>query len=694
MVLKNITDKIAAKDNPHDFRFAIIADPQIYPANPTGQVAILSQNSLMQAVKEINAMDPIPDFVCFLGDIVNSGDQMSYDNFETCIDGLIPDVMFVHGNHDTRFPYEPHKRIAKKLSGVDEMYFSFNAGDWHFAVLPCVEGSSEAENQLKDEMLLWLERDLEAHKDMDTIMYVHMHGMPQGTTQTEWYCYPLDIRKRIEAIISKHGNVKFYFNGHIHNVLKASVKNLRQFNGITYVSCPSITQGRPYNEEFEGMDKDVGGYYLVVDVAGDQLNITGHQAFKDREIIYPLRDSNGQNIVTFFSDKLDPRWFNLLLDIESNPEFVNGSFEEGADGLEGWCKKYRYITDVNPQYVEETVTDISHSGNRAARLLNRAVYPDSWANDENCEIYQLVNIKAGSAPMLNAKYFLKNTPVNGGGFIRLLGFSDTEFKFLMMFKWGKNEEASDFLPRCFGYELYGTPQGWSFMHNLGTSYRGMYYNINDEAGKWHDLSVNVQDLYDSSHNEAGAFEKLGISKVMVGLGTWVNREVSDDEILCSSEAFFDDVELKGATGLGFTNDGVSLITDGSEFRCVYGKGLGDNEVRHKKQAASGREDKHPPLPVVAQWEQKPKFERDAIVMTAVEAVDPYGVEYLFEEMVDGVVTDSSGWQESRRGIFHGKNKNTPYQYRVVTRDKWFIPAPEPIAAHNVGEWSSVETVII
>ena len=103
-----------------------------------------------------------------------------------------------------------------------------------------------------------------------------------------------------------------------------------------------------------------------------------------------------------------------------------------------------------------------------------------------------------------------------------------------------------------------------------------------------------------------------------------------------------------------------------------------------KRAASCRKDKHPPLPVTAAWEEKPRAVGDSVVMKAARAVDPYGVEYLFEEYVDGVLTDSSGWQESRECIFHGRKKGVRYSYRVVTRDKWHIPAPEPIPAQNTG----------
>ena len=54
-----------------------------------------------------------------------------------------------------------------------------------------------------------------------------------------------------------------------------------------------------------------------------------------------------------------------------------------------------------------------------------------------------------------------------------------------------------------------------------------------------------------------------------------------------------------------------------------------------------------------------------------EAIDPYGVEYFFEESVDGVVTDSSVGRNREYFSWQENGFDIP---RVRTRDKWHIPA--------------------
>lgn len=56
-----------------DFTFAIIADPQLGHADSNNRVFTNARRTLMQAVADINAMEPQPAFVLFLGDLVNSG---------------------------------------------------------------------------------------------------------------------------------------------------------------------------------------------------------------------------------------------------------------------------------------------------------------------------------------------------------------------------------------------------------------------------------------------------------------------------------------------------------------------------------------------------------------------------------------------------------------------------------------------
>jgi len=77
----------------------------------------------------------------------------------------------------------------------------------------------------------------------------------------------------------------------------------------------------------------------------------------------------------------------------------------------------------------------------------------------------------------------------------------------------------------------------------------------------------------------------------------------------------------------------------------------------------------PPAPSPMAWEQNPAPVVDApglAAMTAVEATDPSGVEYLFACAAGNC--HSSVWQASRDYVDAGLSANAPYSYRVRARD--------------------------
>ena len=550
------TEMISSTIKNKNFRFAIIADPQIMPRNAPGHKPHPSQSGLEQACRELTELERPIDFLVYLGDIVNSPDESSYENFKVCTNAIRCPSVIVHGNHDSRSPYTPHKKIMMEYMKSDEMCYSFDAGEWHFSIIPCYEGDY---NEYCEELLAFLRNDLEQNKEKNTILLIHMHMIPQGNSQSEWYCYVLEMRRKLMALIDEYPNVKYYMNGHVHTNLKASYKNYRRYKGVTYLSVPSVTCPRPWGEEIEGCVTEDGGNYLVIDVNGEDLEIRGRQAFKDRETVYP----KGENI-PLYKDDIEPRWWNRLQEIAPNERFANGNFE---DGLNGWLRKFRYTQDALPTAVEE-VTEFG--GRNAARCYNRAAWPNDWGNDENCEIYQI--FKIGKEPVVGAEYFLKNAPFNGGGFIRFVVMQDEELKFMMMFRWGKNENRTSIIPQCFGYELTGRRQGWSFFNELGNKSQGLYFNIGDEEGKWNSIKIDVQSLYNETvkGREVPGYKDLGVNKLMIGLGTWINKEMFDDAQLHTSEAFFGNITVSEGGEACSYNNGRIIVPDGTEFFMRFG----------------------------------------------------------------------------------------------------------------------------
>ncbi len=552
------------------FTFAICADPQVSHKDNMGSVAANARRTQILATQEINAMESAPAFAVFLGDLVNVFDERSVANFEECIADLQTQPILVHGNHDTQPPYDAFRALMQRVCGIEEVYFSWDAGPWHFIALPCnLAGNNPPQQDAERAMLAWLEADLAANADRPTMVFEHLHAMPQGLTQLEWYTFPLPLRLKLIELLTRHGNVRWYFNGHVHNGLKASVKTSWHYKGINFVTAPTIIQSRNFGEEYPAYERGLedGGYYLLVHVNGAEVHLEGRLAGEALPFEYPS---------TFreFREDIEPRWFRRVTEMPGSAQLLNGDFE---DGLNGWLQCYRYVSDVNPGFLYENVPAPNRAGMECARLLTRMKEPVSWASDENTEIYQIVNVPVGQSPTLNVDYFLEESPRSGGGYIRLVAMAGADYRFLMMLKWGQNEHKSHVMPRAFGYALHGEQQSWRFLQDLGARRQGLYWTIPSEPGTWHTVSVNAGDLYDEAHGEPGAYSALGVDRVLVALGTWCNNDSG-----AFSTASFDRVQLTvSEVATESQVDGRRIECDGTEFATVFGQELEDRVTKER-----------------------------------------------------------------------------------------------------------------
>ncbi len=548
------------------FSFAILADPQVGHRDDKNPVAANARRTLAAAVREISAMQPQPAFAVFLGDLVNVFDEQSTANFEDCIQGLEAQPVLVHGNHDTRPPFTPFKQLMRRVCGFEDVFYSFNAGPWHFAVLPCNVGGPGAQQQAAAaDMLQWLASDLEANRKRPTIVFEHLHLLPQGLTQLEWYTFPLDLRLKLMELLTKHGNVKFCFNGHVHNGLQTSVKTSWNYKGIDFVTAPTIIAPRNFGEEFETYQRGTneGGYYLIVDVDGNNVSLQGRLAGEDRAFKYPRR-------LRKFTEDIEPRWFRRTAELPAKERLLNGDFRRGLDGWQPCC---RYLADKEPGFVWKAC---KKDGRSAAYVFTRAKEPLFWANDEMMELYQCVAVPEGGSPVLRTEYCIEEKPVDGGGYIRLNAMSGNEFKFAMMFKWGENERKADILVRAFGYALTGTAQGWTFLQDLGREKRGFFWNTPSETSTWHCLTANIEELHDAALGAPGAFVQLGITKLFLAVGTWINR--SKD---AASGAYFANLNIDSNPQLKSSIDGVPLTIDEHVFKTDFGQDLVERQQKKR-----------------------------------------------------------------------------------------------------------------
>lgn len=214
-------------------------------------------------------------------------------------------------------------------------------------------------------------------------------------------------------------------------------------------------------------------------------------------------------------------------------------------------------------------------GRKSAYIFTKSKEPIAWANDENTELYQTVELPQSASPILTGSYYLEKEPINGGGYLRINSIKDNEFKFMMMFKFGENEYDSHIMPRAFGYAIHGRQHSWMFLQQSGSQKAGLFWDLPMETDWIHNLNVNIRALYDETMNYKGAFDSLGINKLFIGIGTWANRDV---ESKCG--AYFGPIALAASENhVQSTVNGIALKADESVFNTQFGQGVADQLKR-------------------------------------------------------------------------------------------------------------------
>ena len=217
------------------FRFAIISDAHLYSDDNHKFDA-----QLADAVAQVNAMTPQPDFVLFGGDVAQNGTEDQLVKGKKILDGLKVPLKIIPGEHDW---YVDMGDAWRGLFG-DETW-SFDHKGVHFIGMNSIlvedfwtgPGMSPRERMAVMEMLEspiagpwgvhakqleWLKNDV---KDLapDTAVVVFTHS-PLWDYYPRWNFQTSDAPE-IREILSKFDHVMSY-HGHVHQTLFNKIGNM------------------------------------------------------------------------------------------------------------------------------------------------------------------------------------------------------------------------------------------------------------------------------------------------------------------------------------------------------------------------------------------------------------------------------------------------------------------------------------
>lgn len=524
------------------YKFSIVADPQL-PGNQdySGDWAAhpnITYRKYYQTIQAINNRKPA--FVVINGDLVASPYQATqYRNFVKLTKLFTSPRALVLGNHDGHAPFTEFYNAQQQLSGHQNLYYSFDAGQWHYVILPVFPASGGIDIPA---FLQWLDADLSANRARPTMVFAHYHFLPQGLTQLEYYAQnPVSFRNQIIDTVLRYGNVKFWFAGHVHNGIQASVKLQWQWRGCRFITVPTTVLPRNFGEEYANFANGMteGGFYLNVDVSGATATVYGKRAGQSDAYRYP-------DVGTAFDPALEPRWFDRVQNFPALA-FANGGFE---NGIAGWSKVWRYRTDQNTGFFVGASDLLKTEGLKSMKMTVRAK-PGDWGFDELMEIYQVVGVPAGTSPQVSLAYNISQLPQIGGGYLRIHGYKNNSLVSTHVFYFGHdgNNEQMAHTGKIFCMTGDGECTSLVGFRDQILRRKVMFWKVASDVNKWHRMQVNIQDLHQRATGTG-----YDVDKVFIGLGVWVGKTVGFE-----SQAFFDNVRFEPVVGVTPSQvDGVAL----------------------------------------------------------------------------------------------------------------------------------------
>ncbi len=547
-----------------NFSFVLVADPQLESWSGLGSVGGTSSVRYDQMIEEMNHMPRRPDFAILDGDLVNTPTSgPSWDNFidSTLMMRFLP--ILVYGNHDGNKNsgfYATFQDKQELVNGTRDYTFSFNCGKWHFATIPCDVADADEQG-----IVDWLEHDLYLNRNRPTMVFEHEHFMPQGITQLEWYTYRRPFRTALLNAMAKYGNVRYVVCGHVHNGIQTSVKTAWTWKGIKFITAPTCTASRPFGEEYPefaaGLDQHNGdtggGYYMIFEVADEDVTIKARLANIDAEYIY---DPNS------FPEYVDqePFWFESIWDYTPTASLQNGSFENDIDG---WIKPYKYPGDDPPTFWQIDTTK-SRDGGKSLYMRTKEA-GQNWANAETLQFFQWIQSPAN--PLLKFSYYLDTDGIGGGCYVRVYACSNTEMKHMFLLDWNATDDEKYWnrnASRNGGYELRadGKREHAAWYIRLGRDQqRAMFWTLPDTRDTWHDVTLNMQQVYDALKG-SGAWSALGVTRLFVSVHCWTLEFVGS-----INDGWVDAFSLGEAAGETSNVDGTPLVTDTSVWVTMFGK---------------------------------------------------------------------------------------------------------------------------
>jgi alkaline phosphatase len=214
-------------------RFAIINDSHLGPPESgyfkgvQRKLVTHSERLIKAFVEEMNRKEK-PAFVINLGDSIEDVNDRSTDivYFKRVIEllsELTMPVYYLIGNHDVRTLSEAD---VAGLVGHERMYYSFDSGGYHFAVLSFEMTGNHTQDlydiaaMVPKSQLDWLKDDLSS-TGKPTVVFIHYGLADDDMKGNFWFSHQspratITNRREVRKILEKSGKVRGVITAHQH----------------------------------------------------------------------------------------------------------------------------------------------------------------------------------------------------------------------------------------------------------------------------------------------------------------------------------------------------------------------------------------------------------------------------------------------------------------------------------------------
>ncbi len=215
-------------------RIAQISDTHLGQDTSYKLLGMDTDFSLSEVLKLCASSASPADLILLSGDISNNGYQEAYRRLYELLEQR-DNVVWLPGNHDS---------VELMKSVCFERWYRPRVaiGNWQIVSLDSsVPGSSRG--TLADAQIEFLEETLQLHPDLYTLIALHHHVLPVGSTWLDEQL--LSNQQRLFEVISAYPQVRAITSGHVHQ----STDTLK--DGVRVLTSPSTCiQFAPNSREF------------------------------------------------------------------------------------------------------------------------------------------------------------------------------------------------------------------------------------------------------------------------------------------------------------------------------------------------------------------------------------------------------------------------------------------------------------